>query len=236
MGQPLILVHGTRFDSRQWSGYAERLPDADVVTVDLPGHGDRVGEPWTDEAAVDVVARAVEATGRADAVLAGHSLGGYVATTYAQRHPDRIGALVLLGATADPSRHPALRRTYTGFARALTAVGPDRMAVATNAMLRRLGAAPEDVPGTAGYAALPAAWAGTMASASAEQLRGLPCPVFLVGGQFDQLRIDARHYASMCADARIRVIPRASHLAPLTHRDEVAAVLREALAAARSPS
>jgi pimeloyl-ACP methyl ester carboxylesterase len=50
-----------------------------------------------------------------------------------------------------------------------------------------------------------------------------------VAGQFDQLGIDLRAYARHCRDPRVLVIKRASHLAPLTHRGQVAAILRDAV-------
>lgn len=231
----LVLVHGTRFDARQWAGYAELIPEAQLLAVDLPGHGTRAGQPYTSEAALAVVDEAVTSVD-ADrpVVLAGHSLGGYVAAAYAHRHPDRLAALVLIGATADPSRHRVLVHLYTGFARLLPLVGAERMAGVANVVLRRLGLAGEEVPDGTGYAVTPDAWAAVVEEARPELLAEVDCPVFLVAGQLDQLRIDIGRYARACRDAHVRIIPRATHFAPLTHRTEVAAALREAVAAADS--
>jgi pimeloyl-ACP methyl ester carboxylesterase len=228
----LILLHGTRFDARQWNGYADRMPEADVKAVDLPGHGSARTHPWTSQAAcaaIDVALADVD-PGR-PVVIAGHSLGGYVAAEYARQHPDRLAALVLIGATADPRRHGLLVRLYTGFARLIPLVGADRLARSANGVLRLAGVAGQDCPDGTGYAATPQAWQWVIGRARPEDVAGLACPVFLVAGQFDQMRIDIDRYADACRDARIRIIPRASHLAPLTHRDEVVAVLREAVAA-----
>lgn len=229
----LVLLHGTRFDSRAWSGYAELVPQADVVTVDLPGHGTRAGEAYSTEAALALVEEATDTS--APVVLAGHSLGGYLSAAYAHRHPERLAALVLIGATADPSRHPVLIYTYTGFARLLPIVGAERMARVANLTLRGLGMQRSALPDATGYAVTPQAWAAVIAEASPDQLSGVTCPVFLVAGQFDQMRVDIHRYAQACRDAHVRILTRASHLAPLTHRDAVAGVLREAVAAASSP-
>jgi pimeloyl-ACP methyl ester carboxylesterase len=230
----LVLLPGTRFDAREWDGYAERIPEADLVPLDLPGHGTRAGQPYSSEAALAVVKEALAAPGARGrpVVLAGHSLGGYVAAAYAHRHPRALAGLVIIGATADPSRHPLLVHTYLGFARLLPIVGAERMAVLANATLRRLGLAAHDIPDATGYAVTPQAWAAVVEEARADQLTEVTCPAYLVAGQFDQLRIDIGRYARACRDGRVRIIPRASHLAPLTHRDEVAAVLREAAIAA----
>ena len=94
----LVLVHGTRFDTRQWVGYAELIPEADLMPVDLPGHGTRAGRPYSTDAARAVVE---EAVGRAEpgrpVVLAGHSLGGYVSADYAHRHPGVLAGLATMG-------------------------------------------------------------------------------------------------------------------------------------------
>ncbi len=226
----LVLVHGTRFDARQWRGYPELLPQADVRAVDLPGHGSLVGQPWSFEAACAVIEAALaEVEHDRPVVLAGHSLGGYVAADYAHRHPDRVAALVLIGATADPRRHPVLVRLYTGFARLIPVLGAERLSAGTNAVLRMLGLDRQDCPDGTGYAVTPQAWADVIAQARPDELAALTCPVFLVAGQFDQMRIDLRRYARSCRDPRVQVIPRATHLAPLTHRDAVAGVLRQAV-------
>lgn len=235
----LVLIHGTRFDSRSWDGYAKLVPAAEVITVDLPGHGERAGQQYTTQAALDAVDESVsEAIGHAaqapgerrPVVLAGHSLGGYVAATYAQRHPRALAALVLVGAAADPSRHHLLRGLYTGFARLLPIVGAERMAIVVNALLRWIGVSAPSLPDPSAYAVLPQAWAAVLAEAGSHQLAGLDCPVYLVGGQFDQLCLDTRAYATACADPHVRIIARATHLAPMTHAEQVAAVLREAIA------
>ncbi len=201
--------------------------------VDLPGHGSLVGQPWSFEASCAVVDEALaDVENHRSVVLAGHSLGGYVAADYARLHPDRLSALVLIGATADPSRHPLLVRLYTGFARLIPVLGAERLSAGTNAGLRLLGLDRGDCPDGTGYAVTPQAWADVIAQARPEGLASLACPVFLVAGQFDQMRIDLRRYARICRDPRARVISRATHLAPLTHRDAVAGVLREAVAAA----
>lgn len=228
----LVLVHGTRFDARQWRRYAERLPDAEVIAVDLPGSGTRVGQPFTMQDAVAVLADAVD-TGGVPVVLAGHSLGGYVAASYAHANPNRLAALVLMGATADPSRHPLLRLAYTAFARALGWVGAERMSRGMNRVLVHLGAHADDLPDASGYAALPAAWASVIETASVDQVRNLACPVTIVNGQFDQLRVDASLYAA-ASGGRAVVVQGASHLFPVTHRAAVQHVLGEVLAAART--
>ncbi|WP_151526058.1 alpha/beta fold hydrolase [Serinicoccus kebangsaanensis] len=229
----LVLLHGTRMSAAQWEPYRALLPGIDLVTVDLPGHGRRVGEEFTREAALATID---EAVGRAGArpVLAGHSLGGYLATVWASEHPGAVRALVLLGATADP-RGP-LTGVYRGFARALPLVGEERVARGANALMRRLGARGEHadaLPDGRAYAALPAAWELVMSEVRPDLLGAVGCPVTLVNGQFDQMRVHVRRFAAAAGDVRIVTIPRASHLMPATHPEQVADVLRSAVHRAR---
>lgn len=218
----------------QWEPYRTLLPEIDLVTIDLPGHGARVDEAFTREAALAAIDDAVTQASRSAPapVLAGHSLGGYLSMMWAAQHPGALASLVLLGATADP-RGP-LTGVYRGFARVLPAVGEDRMARGANAVMRALGARGEHaelLPDGRAYAALPAAWELIIAEARPELLSSVRCPVVLVNGQFDQMRLHVRRFAAAARDARVVTIPRASHLMPATHPQQVARVLREAVSA-----
>ncbi len=227
----LVLVHGTRVSSAQWRlpAYREVLADLDVVTPDLPGHGLRAGERFTTAAAVEVIAAAVEGAGPdVPVVLAGHSLGGYMAMAYAARHPDRLAGLVLVGASAVP-RGPGAA-AYRAFASLIPRVGPERMARLSNRVLTRLTDAETAravLDGGDSYAATADAWAAVMADGDPRLLREVTCPVLLVSGQWDQLRVHAREFAAQCRDARVVVVPRATHLLPLSHPRVVATMLRD---------
>lgn len=227
----LVLVHGTRVSSTQWDlpAYRELLAGLDVVMPDLPGHGSRVGERFTTAGAVQTIAQAVE-SGDPDApvVLAGHSLGGYMAMAYAGAHPERLAGLALIGATAVP-RGPGAA-AYRAFASLLPRVGPERMARLSNRVLTRLTdseTAQAVLAGGDSYEATADAWAAVMADGRPEVLQRVTCPVLLVSGQFDQLGIHARRFAAQCRSARVVVVPRATHLLPLTHPQVVATLLRD---------
>ncbi|AXH98198.1 alpha/beta fold hydrolase [Ornithinimicrobium avium] len=219
-------------DARQWDPYRRLLPGLEVVAVDLPGHGSRVGEPFTTDAAVDVIADAVEGVARGRrVVLVGHSLGGYMATVYAARRPGHLAGLVLVGATADPASR--LSGVYRGFARVLPRVGAERMARVANGLMRWLGARGEIVaalPGGEAYAALPDAWQAVMEDCGPGLLGDVDCPVLLVNGGLDQMRVHVRRYAEAAREARVVTVPHATHLLPLTHPDALAALLLEAAA------
>lgn len=223
----LVLVHGTRMEGRQWDPYLPLLPGVDVVAPDLPGHGGRLREEFTLDAALATISRAVEdAAPGQRVVLAGHSLGGYLATVYAARTPGKLDQLVLVGASADPGG--PLTGVYRSFARLVGRSDPDRMARATNRMVRWLGARPDiadALPGGESYAALPAAWQVVMDECGPDLLHDVDCPVVLVNGQLDQMRLHARRYAAAAGGARVVTVPRATHLMPLTHPEQLARIL-----------
>lgn len=229
-GDPrLVLVHGTRMSRAQWEPYRALLPGVELITVDLPGHGGRVGEEFTGERALAVIDDAVRRAGPRP-VLAGHSLGGYLAAAWAAEHPQVLGSLVLVGASADPSG--PLSGVYRGFARVLPRLDAERTARQMNAVFRRLGATGEHaaaLPDGAAYAALPAAWDYVMTHCGPELLDEVRCPVVLVNGQLDQMRLHVRRYAEHARDPHVLTVPRATHLMPATHPDQVAAALREGL-------
>lgn len=234
----LVLVHGTRMDARQWDPYRRLLQGVELVAVDLPGHGSRLGERFTTDAAVAVIAAAVESAGPGRrVVLVGHSLGGYMATAYAARRPGHLAQLVLVGATADPASR--LSGVYRGFARLVPKVGAERLARTANTVLRWLGGTrgqtASALPGGEAYAALPDAWQAVMDDCGPQQLADVDCPVLIVNGGLDQMRVHEHRYAAAADGARVVTVPHATHLLPLTHPEQLAALLQEATAPGSGP-
>ncbi|AKT52945.1 hypothetical protein ADJ73_16055 [Arsenicicoccus sp. oral taxon 190] len=210
-----------------WRDYPALLPGVRVVAPDLPGHGDRAGEDFTWEGALATVEAALP---DGPVVLAGHSLGGYVAMAYAAAHPHRLDGLGLIGATGVPTGAGAA--VYRGFARLVPRLGEERVARRVNALMRRL-AGGRDVSHVtdegAGYAAMPAAWAAVMSECGPGLLGGLDIPVLLLNGGLDQMRLGVRAYAAACPGARVVTVPRATHFLPLTHPEACARELRRLL-------
>lgn len=220
----IVLVHGTRLSRTQWAGYVERLPGFEVATPDLPGHGDALGLAFSAETAVARIAEAVEGgTPGLPVVLAGHSLGGYMAQLYATANPGRLSGLVLIGSSAVPEGLGA--GVYRGLGAMIDRVGHDRWGRGADALIRRV-AGPEALAsamaGGASYEATQDAWATVMGECRPAGLREVTCPVVLLGGRLDQLHVHARRYAACCRDGRVVTVPRATHLLPLTHPQVVA--------------
>ncbi|MEV6875051.1 alpha/beta hydrolase [Amycolatopsis sp. NPDC051128] len=81
----MVLLHGGDRDSADWDPVVARLRalGARPVTLGLRGHGSTPAAPWTWDSAVADVAAVVSALGLTRPVVAGHSLGGMVATLWA---------------------------------------------------------------------------------------------------------------------------------------------------------
>lgn len=220
----VVLVHGSLSSAKEWDDYARLLPDHDVVAIDLPGHGTRVGERFTTRDALDAIASAIDAAPLGEpVVLAGHSLGGYLALLYASQHPYALAGLGLLGASTDPNT--PLAAVYRGFAWLTERIDHDRLARLRDRIARLLGVPDQQLPTAAMYRVLPDAWRSVIDDCGPELLAQVTCPVLLINGQFDQMRLSERRFLSLAANARLHIVPRASHLAPLTHPDQVAGLL-----------
>jgi lipase len=122
---PVLAIHGLTASSRAWLEVATRLPGA-VTAPDLRGRGgsNELPGPFGMAAhAADCVA-VLDALGVDRAVVVGHSMGGFVASVLAHRHPSRVARLVLVdGGAPLPAPHggpetmigPAARRLAMRF-------------------------------------------------------------------------------------------------------------------------
>jgi len=101
--QPIVFVHGTVMNRTMWAPQREALSEQfHVIVPELPGHGARADEPFRLEVAVETLARTVEDVAGGNAHLVGISLGGYVATEFARRHPDAVDHLIVSSSSANP--------------------------------------------------------------------------------------------------------------------------------------
>jgi pimeloyl-ACP methyl ester carboxylesterase len=95
----VLAVHGITGSHRSWSPVARHLGDAvTVLAPDLRGRGGsaELGEPFGMAAHADDLVAVLDHVGCDRAVVAGHSMGGYVATRFAATAPDRLAACLLV--------------------------------------------------------------------------------------------------------------------------------------------
>ena len=102
-GLPVVLLHAFPLDHRMWR---QALPLADhlrLIIPDLRGFGESVAAGPAESAPASIAQLADDVSGLLDAlhitepaVIAGVSMGGYIAQHVAARQPDRVHSLVLI--------------------------------------------------------------------------------------------------------------------------------------------
>ena len=97
---PVVMLHGAGANSSVWSdGIADLAADHRVIMLDLlgePGFSAPVRLNLATPDTADWLVQMLDLLGVGATAVAGLSLGGWVATDLATRHPDRVERLVLL--------------------------------------------------------------------------------------------------------------------------------------------
>lgn len=97
-GRPVIILHGLFGTGDNWRTFAGMLKDQyEVILLDLRNHGRSF---WSDDFNYEIAAQDVvdlmDELEIQHADIIGHSMGGKVAMTLAQNHPDRVDKLVVV--------------------------------------------------------------------------------------------------------------------------------------------
>lgn len=127
-GTTIVLLHGFLENHTMWDYFIPVLSKKNrIIAIDLLGHGatDCLGYIHTMEDMADVVHTVLQELHIKKAVLIGHSMGGYVALSFAEMYPENMKGLVLLNSTAiedsDERKHnrdravKAVKHNYTNF-------------------------------------------------------------------------------------------------------------------------
>ena len=233
---PVLLLHAFPLDHRMWAATTARLPDLTVIAPDLPGRA-IAGEPSLD-AVADAVADDLRAASLGPVVVAGLSMGGYVALALLERHPDLVAALGLVDtkSTADAPEARANRLRIADEADATGSVDPVRamsgvlLGESTRAARPELTRQVDAWIGAQDSAAV--AWSQRAMAARpdrTEVLRAFAGPVVVVVGDEDTVTpaAGAELMASTAQRGRLVVVPRAGHLTAIEDPAAVADALIE---------
>lgn len=234
---PIVLLHGFTQTGRSWSAVREHLPAGwDVRTPDLPGHGD-AGAARADLAgSADLLAAELHRP----AVVVGYSMGGRVALRLALDHPERVAALLLLGATAgidDVDERAARRRADHELADRIEAHGVAAFLEGWLAqpLFAGLELAPDDRaarlanPAAGLAASLRLAGTGTMDPPWWRELGAIRCPTLVAWGEHDAkfAALGQRLAASIGPSATTVAVPGCGHAAHLEDPAAFARLVRE---------
>ncbi|MFC4267887.1 alpha/beta fold hydrolase [Polaribacter marinivivus] len=103
-GPTVVLIHGFLENATMWNDITPHLTSKNrVITIDLLGHGksDCLGYLHSMELfaeSIDVILKHLRIR---KCTLIGHSLGGYVALAFAEKHPQKVKGLCLLNSTSN---------------------------------------------------------------------------------------------------------------------------------------
>ncbi len=99
-GEVVVMVHGFGGDKNNWPLYARHFTRRyRVIAPDLPGFGENVRDPdWNygGPAQTERLHAFLTELGLDNIHLAGNSMGGFIALSYALAHPDRLKSLTLI--------------------------------------------------------------------------------------------------------------------------------------------
>ena len=238
-GPPIVLLHCLGVDHRLWHGVVDALQtDYRVLTYDLPGHGESATPraSYAIDDLADQLASILDAHGVPRAHVAGMSLGGCVAQSFAGRYPERVAKLVLADTT--PQYPPALKNTWIERASIARSKGvgplvaekltiwftPD-FAAANGPQVRYVRDALTACDGE-GYALACEALGAADLRDSVQRIRA-PTVITLGDGDLPPFHDAARWMHDAIPGSRVQLIADARHAAPLQQPAAFAALLRD---------
>jgi len=121
-GDVLVLIHGFAEDGAIWDRQTEYLKKNHRLLVpDLPGSGRSSALPreTTMDELADFIKAVLDAEAVGQAILIGHSMGGYITLAFAEKYPGRLKAFGFFHSTAyaDTEEKRSARRKGIEFIR-----------------------------------------------------------------------------------------------------------------------
>ncbi|HEV8539258.1 MAG TPA: alpha/beta fold hydrolase [Bacteroidota bacterium] len=233
-GVPVMFIHGFPFSKKMWKPQVDVLKGHyHVVTYDVRGHGtsDAGDGQYTVELFVDDFIALLDHLKLSRVVAVGLSMGGYIALRAAERHPDRIRALVLCDTRSEADgnegkikranqaksvKNDGMKKFAEPFLKAVFYEETFQTSRETVEMIRNIV-----------EASSPLAVAGTLIALAARtdttpSLYTVNVPVLILVGQHDSLTPPSASHAmkEKIPGAEIHTIPRAGHLSNLENSEE----------------
>jgi pimeloyl-ACP methyl ester carboxylesterase len=118
-GQTVVLLHGFGDTKDGWTAFARYIRGYQLVIPDVPGFGESsrvAADDYGIESQVARIHRFVEVLRLDRFHLAGASLGGALAASYAARHPEKVLTLMLedTAGAPSPTKSPLVVQLETG--------------------------------------------------------------------------------------------------------------------------
>ena len=223
-GPPLVALHGGVLTFE--ASFRDVLPWLEagrrVIGVELQGHGHTpdTGRPMSIDRFADDVAELLERLGVEQADLWGFSLGALTATGVAIRHPSKVRRLVLAAVNIRPDGyHPEITAPEQNDPRLPT----EQEFAAWQAAYEAVAPNPDDFfPFLERLQPVVHDWAGW----TADDIRSIAAPTFLVIGDQDFVRLDhAAEMLELFPDSRLAVLPATKHTEVMERSEELRALV-----------
>lgn len=219
---PVLVLHGAFMSSDAMQPLTERLAGRPLIVIDQRGHG-RTGDlpgPITYEALADDAAAVLADAGVAKADVVGYSMGAGAALQLALRHPERVDHLVIASVSFNEAGN------LPGFSEMMAGITPEMFAgSAMEAEFRRLAPDPDAFASVVNKIKV----MDRGQDWSAEAIRALPHPTFIIVGDHDIVRPEhavelyrlrgggdtarsAQPFLTEPPPARLAVLPGSSHI------------------------
>jgi pimeloyl-ACP methyl ester carboxylesterase len=246
-GEPVVLVCGLSQPAGSWQlGMVPALTEAGyrVVTFDNRGVAPSSAPPapYTVDEMVDDTVGLLDHLGLSAVLVAGYSMGGWIAETLAYRHPERVRAAVFIGSC---NVGTSWEKAVTTVERDLARMDPELPtwfnAVETMRYLPNHELQQDDVvdlwlsligdldpwpnPGRLGQYEAALQWSLDIERTRRWPSLSMPCLVLAFEHDVDSPPLRARQAAAMIPGARFVEVAGASHLGVFTHAETVAAAV-----------
>jgi pimeloyl-ACP methyl ester carboxylesterase len=230
-GQPVLLSHGFGASTRMWQGQVAAFQGTyRLVPWDMRGHGDSDSPDdqalYSHEHTVEDMRAILDHLHIDQAVVAGHSLGGFMSLAFQVKYPARVRALVLQGCGPgyrNPEARAAWNQRVEQRARSLEEKGLAALGGNSEVHMSTQRSAP----------GLAKAARGILSQVDASVIDSLPhiaVPVLIIVGAGDTPFLDgSRYMAARIPHATIVVVPQAGHGANVDQPEIVNQALRQFL-------
>jgi len=241
-GQPLVLLHGFPLNRKIWQPQVEALQSqVRVITPDLRGHGESEAPAgiYTMAAMAADVAALLQFLQCGPAVIAGHSMGGYILLAFYHQYPEWVKGLVLVStrAGADNEAGRANREAMAQRAEqeqssrvAVEKMLPNMLSPASLATQPGLREEVQAMMAATSVNGIAGAQRG-MANRPdrSELLPRISVPTLIIAGTADALipHAEAQRMAQMIPSAELHLLEDVGHLPSLEKPAEFTAVLQK---------
>jgi len=226
----VVLVHGLRTSASMWRAQMLALEAAghEAIAIDLPGHGSRMGERFSVDAATSAIDDAVQLAD-GPVLLCGLSLGGYLTLHYAGLERRTVQGIVAASCSTQPYR--VVLDSWRLAARIIHRL-PDRGLALNNWAVRAAVRDPHLVADVIRGGVALEVMDDTLRELKhvhpVHSLTRIHQPVWLVNGTLDHFRLEERRYLAAAPNARLLRIAGATHLVSLTRSEAFTRALLDA--------